>query len=257
MLSRVGQHYEKGIIHGGQEEERTIRGACGMKASDVMVTSVVTVGPDARVFEVAQQLLNNRISAIPVVGDKGEILGIVSEGDLLNRHEAETTHRKSWWLELLASRETMAADYVRSHSQHVTDVMTRNVITAPPEMLVADLASLLETHRIKRVPIVKDGKMIGIVSRANLLQGLVRQRDQVQLRREDSAIRNDIVQKLHREFWARPSLVCVAVHDGTVDLTGIVDSQVEKTAIAVLAEEAIGVRGVSNELRIRPLSSDG
>ena len=95
MLPGVGQHYVQGIILGGLEEERTVRGVCGMKASDVMVTNVVTVGLDARVSEVAQLLLNHRISAIPVVGAKGEILGIVSEGDLLNRHDAETAHRKS------------------------------------------------------------------------------------------------------------------------------------------------------------------
>ena len=228
-----------------------------MKASDVMVTNVITVGPDARVSEVAQLLLNHRISAIPVIGAQGEILGIVSEGDLLNRHEAGTTHRKSWWLELLASRETMAADYVKSHSQHVTDVMTRNVIKAPPDMSVADLAALLEKHRIKRVPIVKDGKMVGIVSRANLLQSLVRQTHQPLPNPKDSVIRNHIVQKLNREFWARPSLVCVTVHDGTVDLTGIVDTLAEKKAVAVLAEEAVGVCGVNNDLRIRPVSSDG
>jgi CBS domain-containing protein len=228
-----------------------------MKASDVMVKNVVTVGPDARVSEVAQLLLSHRISAIPVVGANGEILGIVSEGDLLNRHEAETTHRKSWWLELLASRETMAADYIKSHSQHVTDVMTRNVITARPDISVADLASLLETHRIKRVPIVENGKMIGIVSRANLLQSLARQKEHLQPQPGDSVIRDDIVRKLNSEFWARPSLVCVTVHDGTVDLTGIVDSLAEKKAVGVLAEEAAGVRGVNNELRIRPLSSDG
>src|SRR5436309_15376773 len=123
-----------------------------MKASDVMVRDVITVGPDARVLEVAQLLLHHRISALPVVGANGEVLGIVSEGDLLNRHEAETMHRKTWWLELLASRETMAADYVRWNSQHVTDVMTRCVITAPRYLSVADLAALLETHRIMGVP---------------------------------------------------------------------------------------------------------
>ena len=229
-----------------------------MKAADVMVTDVITVGPEARVPEVAELLLRHRISAVPVVGGHGEILGIVSEGDLLNRPEAETMHRKSWWLEFLASRETMAADYVRSHSQHVTDVMTRNVIAAPPDISVADLAALLEKHRIKRVPIVKDGKMIGIVSRANLLASLVRRKDKEQeAAHSDSAIRSDIVQKLNHEFWARPALVCVDVHDGMVDLTGIVDSQAELKAIEVLAEEAAGVRGVSNQLRIRPLTSAG
>ena len=150
----------------------------------------------------------------------------------------------------------MAADYVRSHSQHVTDVMTRNVITAPPDLSVADLAALLEKHRIKRVPIVENGKMVGIVSRANLLQSLARQKVESQPQPQDSVIRNDIVQKLNSEFWARPALICVTVHDGMVDLTGIVDSQTEKKAVQVVAEEAAGVRGVNNELRIRPLSAD-
>ena len=143
-----------------------------MNASDVMVTTVITVGPDASVQEVADLLLQHRISAVPVVAASGEILGIVSEGDLINRSESETTHRKSWWLDALASNESLAAEYVKSHSRQVTDVMTREVITAAPDTPVAELAALLERNRIKRVPIVKGGKVVGTVSRANLLQGL-------------------------------------------------------------------------------------
>jgi CBS-domain-containing membrane protein len=117
---------------------------------------------DATVQEVAEVLLKNRISGVPVIGPEGELLGIVSEGDL----------RPSWWLSLVASNEGLAYEYIKSHSRKVADVMTRRVVTVTPETPVADIAALLEKHAIKRVPIVTDGKIVGIVSRANLLQAL-------------------------------------------------------------------------------------
>jgi CBS domain-containing protein len=156
-----------------------------MKASDVMVSTVITVGPDASVQDVAELLLRNRISAVPVVGDNGEVLGIVSEGDLMNRPETETAHRKAWWLDALASNEMLAADYVKSHSRKAADVMTRDVITASPETSVAELAALLEKNSIKRVPIIKDKRIVGIVSRANLLQGLATLKDKTPQARAD------------------------------------------------------------------------
>src|SRR5262245_55635647 len=124
-----------------------------MKASDVMVSNVITVGPDASILDVADLLLRNRISAVPVVGANGEIVGIVSEGDLINRPESETERRNSWWLDALASKEILAVEYIKSHSRKVADVMTREVITASPDASVADVAALLERNRIKRVPI--------------------------------------------------------------------------------------------------------
>ena len=195
-----------------------------MKASDVMVLNVITVGPDASVQEVADLLLRHRISAVPVVGANGEMLGIVSEGDLINRPEAETTHRKSWWLDALASNEILAAEYVKSHSRKVADVMTRDVITASPDTSVAEVAALLERKRIKRVPIVKNGKIVGIVSRANLLQALASLKDEtLQTRPDDSAIRDKVMASLQNERWTRPALISVTVQDGTVDLWGIVE----------------------------------
>jgi CBS domain-containing protein len=224
-----------------------------MNASDVMVTTVITVGPDASVQDVANLLLQHRISAVPVVAGTGEILGIVSEGDLINRPESETRHRKSWWLDALASNESLAAEYVRSHSRQVTDVMTREVITATPETPVAEVAALLERNRIKRVPIVKNGKIVGIVSRANLLQGLASLRDKgPQGRPDDSALRELIMRKLEGEPWGRPALISVTVQDGTVDLWGIVESQAEKRAVHVLAEGTPGVRAVTDNLSVRP-----
>jgi CBS-domain-containing membrane protein len=227
-----------------------------MKASDVMVSNVITVGPDARVPEVAELLLRNRISAVPVVGADGEMLGIVSEGDLLNRPESETAHRKSWWLEALTSNETLAANYVKSHSQKVTDVMTRDMLTASPETTVAEVAALLEKYCIKRVPIEKDGKIVGIVSRANLLQGLASLKDKIpRTQPNDSAIRDKVMAKLNAALWAKPALLSVTVHDGIVDLWGIVESPSEKKAVHVLAEVTPGVRAINDNLMVRPASA--
>jgi CBS domain-containing protein len=176
-----------------------------MKASDVMVSKVITIGPDATVPEVADLLLRHRISAVPVVGANDEILGIVSEGDLINRPETQTSHRKSWWLEALASNEKLAAEYVKSHSRKAADVMTCDVIWAVPDTSIAEVAALLEKNRIKRIPIVQNGKIVGIVSRANLLQGLASLgKNAPQSRPDDSAIRDMIMVKLKKNAGPIP-----------------------------------------------------
>ena len=135
-----------------------------MNAADVMVTNVITVGPDACLQDVAHLFLTNRISAAPVVSTDGKIVGIVSEGDLMRRAEAGTGRRRSWWLSLLTGREVLAAEYIKEHSRKVADVMTREVITAAPQTSLRDIANILEKNGIKRVPIVDGGKIIGIVS---------------------------------------------------------------------------------------------
>lgn len=228
-----------------------------MKAADVMVSNVITVGPDAVVQDVADLLLKNRISAVPVVDEKGSILGIVSEGDLLRRAEAGTERHRPWWLEFLTDRSALAADYVKSHARKVTDVMTRRVITATPDTPLAEIATLLEKNGIKRVPIVKDGRIAGIVSRANLLQALA------SLRREtgptstidDARLRESIVAQLKAQVWARPSLLNIIVRDGIVELWGMVDSQAEKRAVRVTAEQTAGVRAVNDNLAVYELKS--
>src|SRR5215813_14526493 len=143
-----------------------------MKAADVIVSDVITVGVDASIAEVAATLLNNHISGRLLVGKNGELVGIVSEGDLIRRPEIGTTKRHSWWLELISTQWASATEYIKSHSRKVTDVMTRDVITANPETSLGDIAAMLERNRIKRVPIVDGSKLVGIVTRANILQAL-------------------------------------------------------------------------------------
>jgi CBS domain-containing protein len=221
-----------------------------MKAADVMVSNVISVGSQASVQEVAHLLLRNRISGVPVTGPQGELVGIVSEGDLMRRPEAGTERRHSWWLGLLASSEGMASEYIKSHSHKVVDVMTRRVVTATPDTPVSEIAALLEKHGIKRVPIVTDGKVVGIVSRANLLHALASLENVPAGTIDDASIRSKLVSKLANERWTKPSLMNLIVHDGTVDLWGIVDSQTERKAVRVLVETTPGVRAVNDNLII-------
>ena len=221
-----------------------------MKAADVMVSNVISVGSQASVQEVAHLLLRNTISGVPVTGPQGELVGIVSEGDLMRRPEAGTERRHSWWLGLLASSEGMASEYIKSHSHKVVDVMTRRVVTATPDTPVSEIAALLEKHGIKRVPIVTDGKVVGIVSRANLLHALASLENVPAGTIDDASIRSKLVSKLANERWTKPSLMNLIVHDGTVDLWGIVDSQTERKAVRVLVETTPGVRAVNDNLII-------
>src|SRR5271169_2670240 len=221
-----------------------------MKAADVMVSSVISVGQEASVQEVAEVLLRNRVSAVPVTGPQGELVGIVSEGDLMRRPEAGTERRHSWWLGLLTSSQGLASDYIKSHSRKVVDVMTPRVITATPDTPLREIANLLEKDGIKRVPIVCDGKVVGIVSRANLLQALASDKNMPPGTTDDASIRAKLVSKLANEPWTKPSLMNFIVHDGTVDLWGIVDSQTEKKAVRVLVESTPGVRAVNDNLII-------
>ena len=137
-----------------------------MKARDVMLSPVSTVTPSASVKEVAKLLVEKSISGVPVVAEDGKLLGMISEGDLLHRSEAGTERRRPCWLAALVADETLADEYVRSHARKVEDIMTRKVITASPDTPLHEIATLLERNSIKRVPIVDNDRLVGIVSRA-------------------------------------------------------------------------------------------
>ncbi len=228
-----------------------------MIASDIMVPKVITVTSDACVRDVAKLLLDNCISAVPVVSEDGKLAGIVSEGDLMRRAETGTERHRSWWLAMLSSNEALAAEFIRSHAHKVSDLMTRKVITAEPETPVGDIASLMEKNGIKRVPIVEDGKIVGIVSRANLVQALASAPKEIgaQTKLDDAAVRANVQTQLAAQPWTKPSLLNVIVHDGTVELWGIVDTSTEKKAARIAAEAVPGVRAVNDNVLIMPMVS--
>jgi CBS-domain-containing membrane protein len=223
-----------------------------MKAADVMVTDVITVQMDTPVAKIAEVLLANRISAVPVINDKDALVGIVSEGDLMHRVEAGTERRRSWWLELLAGKETLAHEFVKSHARKAADVMTRSVVSVKPDTPLGDIASLLDKHGIKRVPVVNHGKLAGIVSRANLIQALVTLRPAKvsSASVDDTTLHSSIIAQLRSKPWLDPTTVNVVVNNGTVELWGIVDSVAEKNAIRVAVEVTPGVRQVFDKLVI-------
>ena len=228
-----------------------------MKAADVMVSTVITVPPEASVQDVANVLMTNRISAVPVVTAGGDLVGIISEGDLIRRVETDTDHRRSWWIELLLGRGPLAAEYVKSHSRKVSDLMSRDVITARPETPLRDVAGLLEKNGIKRVPIVADGKLVGIVSRANLVQALAVQKKPVEAQppADDLAIREAVMARLDGKLWTKFAPVNVIVRNGIVDIWGIVDSETVRQAIRVAVEETPGVRGVNDNLSVQRVAA--
>lgn len=227
-----------------------------MKAADVMVSNVITVGVNASIGEVAAILLSNHISAAPVVSEKGELVGIVSEGDLMRRAEIGTTKRHSWWLELISTEWASANEYIKSHSGKVADVMTRDVITAKPDTPLGDVAGLLERNRIKRVPIVEGAKLVGIVSRANILQALASAAKKLPslTTTDDFELRKKVVARLASEPW-RPTMLTVTVQDGTVDLWGLVHSVEQKKAAQLAAETTPGVRAVDNNIVVQRVGS--
>lgn len=220
-----------------------------MKAKDVMTTKVVAVGAEMPVNAIAALLLERHISAVPVIDEDRRILGIVSEGDLMRRGEA--ARRASWWLATFGEAEEVAREFVKTHGQRAKDVMTRTVMTVTEDTPIAAIAGLLEQRGIKRVPVVRDDRLVGIVSRADLLRGLAVRgiKPMVPEAQEDGAIRDQLLAVLEGEPWADTTLLSIVVEQGVVHLWGLVRSESERHALHVAAEGIPGARGIQDHLR--------
>ncbi len=217
-----------------------------MQTKDIMTTPVVSVAPETGVSDVARLLLERHISAVPVIEPDGRLVGMVSEGDFLRRAEGESQRHGSWWLRLLSRRGENAADYVKTHGRYAADIMTRDVITVTQDTPAGEVAHLLESNRIKRVPVVRDGTVVGIVSRADLLRSLAAQRDTrtATASVEDATIRKQMLNEISASDWAPTYGVSVVVVDGIVQIWGLVDSQDQGEALRVAAENVPSVKGV-------------
>ena len=227
-----------------------------MRATDVMTSEVTTVHEDTSVQTAAQLMAERGISALPVVDRDNRVIGMVSEGDLLHRAETGTERRRSWWLEMMASTNRLAEDYIKSHGGKVKDVMTHDVLSVTEETPIADIAVLLETNRVKRVPVLRDGKLVGIVSRANLVRALAPGVSSIVIASEadDQAIRARLLAELKSQRWAEVSPANITVKDGVVHLWSSYLSDQEKRALVVAAESTPGVRRVEDHMRRVPAS---
>lgn len=223
-----------------------------MQAQDVMTTKVISVGPDTPVQEVAALLLEHKISAVPVVDAEGQLVGVVSEGDLIHRLEDERAARRSWWLSLVASPEEQAQAYLKTHGHVVRDVMTTPVVTVAPTTPVSEIAHLLDSRRIKRVPVVQDGRVIGIVSRGDLLRALALHRERT-VTADDRALCEQVMAKFQQAGLDWRPYVTVIVTGGTAHLWGMAASAGEAEQLKHLAEEVVGKGKVESHLGLRDL----
>ncbi len=220
-----------------------------MKAVDVMVRDVVTISPDADVKEAIKLLAEHDISALPVVDTDGSVVGIISEGDLIRREEIGTEKRRPWWMEALTPASTLAEEFAKSHGRRVAEVMSTHVVSAGEETPLGEIATLLEKHRIKRVPIMRDGKLVGIVSRSNLIQAVASQHPETDGNAEkDREIRLELLSRLGTQPWTDFGSRNVIVTGGMVHLWGLVGSEDERKALVALAEDVPGVVRVSDEM---------
>jgi CBS domain-containing protein len=236
-----------------------------MRAMDVMSAEVISVGPDTSVHALAALLSERGISGVPLVDGDNRVLGVVSEGDLLHRVETGTERRRegwakrrrSWWLEGIASDRELARDYVKSHAGTAKDVMTRDVVSVSDTTELADIANLLETKKIKRVPVVRDGKLVGIVSRANLVRALATTKSAPATIADpdDRAISDQLLAELQGRKWVDISSADIIVRNWVVHLC-FSDEQPreERLTFRVAAETIPGVLRVEEHIVALPTS---
>jgi CBS domain-containing protein len=218
-----------------------------MKAIDVMTSPVISVTPETTVREIAALLFERRISGLPVLED-GRLVGMVSEADLLHRQEIGTDcigRNGSWWLRLF-SQDQSIEHYIKSHAVKARDIMSRDVVSVTEDTPLADIATLLETRAFKRVPVLRAGKLVGIVSRANLVQALATTAAEAATAKSDVAIRSRLLDELNRQSWWHDSASNVVVDDGVVHFWGLIYSDEEREAARVAAEGVAGVRNVED-----------
>ena len=220
-----------------------------LTAADVMTREVVSVGPDTPVRAIAELLFTRRISGVPVLED-GRLIGVVSEGDLIGHAAATGEQRRSWWLSGLMNDSASARDYAKTHGRTARDVMTSAVITIGEAATLAEIAKTLERHRIKRVPVLREGKLVGIVSRGNLLQALATLEVEAAGTVDDDTIRERLIAELRGQPWAHLSPDGIVVENGIVRLSGIVQTEDERRALRIAAENTPGVKGVDDHLTI-------
>ena len=227
-----------------------------MKALDVMTRTVISVEPDATVLKAARVMLQQHISGLPVIDKVGRLVGVLSEGDFLRRRETQTERRRSRWLEFLMRPGTIAAEYAHAHGQKVSEVMTRNVYTVDEDTSLEDVVDLMERRRIKRVPVLRGNKVVGIVTRSNLMYAMVSlARTAPKIGKDDLAVREQLTDAMQKEKWAPAAMTNIVVRDGIVELWGTVFDERQREALKVAAENIPGVKAVKDHIVwVEPIS---
>jgi CBS domain-containing protein len=219
-----------------------------MKAREIMSLEVVSVSPDASILEAVRLMLQNRISGLPVVDRQGTLVGVVTEGDFLRRAETGTQRKRARWIEFFMGQGQSADEYVRTHGRKVADVMTPTPITITEDTRLDDIVNLMERRAVKRLPVARQGRVVGIVSRANLLHALASVVGELPASATtDVTIREQIMSELSNKAWS-PRDFNVVVRDGVVELWGEILDEREREAAKIAAENVAGVKAVKDHL---------
>lgn len=220
-----------------------------MKAKDVMTPNVVTIEPQATILQAVRIMLQNRFSGLPVVNDDGRLVGMVTEGDLLRRAETATRRQRPRLIEYLLGPGRLAADYTRAHGRKVEEIMTRDPVTVTEDTPLDVVVTKMEKQRIKRLPVMRGEKLVGLVSRANLVRALASAaRDINPAETSDAQIREKLWAELRNERWAPIGALEITVRGGVVELWGTITDERQREALVVAAENIPGVNGVRDHL---------
>jgi len=220
-----------------------------LNVSDVMTREVITVTADTSVDEVGQLMMQHRISGLPVIDDNGTVVGLVTEGDLLKRVEIGTEGRREGWLSLLLNPGRAAQAYIHSHGRKVGELMADKIVSVTPDTPLADVVAIMEARGIKRLPVIEAGRLVGIVSRADLLKGLTQLLPKAsEASVTDTEILRSIVAEMQQQPWAPRTNVTPVVENGVVELRGVINDDRTREALRVIAENTPGVTSVRDHL---------
>lgn len=222
-----------------------------MKAHEIMTRDVITVGPSAAVGEIAALLTRHRFSGVPVVTKDRKVVGIVSQSDLLFRAGSGNERKRKWWLTLFTDPDSIAREYIKAHGQKAHDVMSRFVVTVAEEAELGDVASILSAHGVKRVPVLHDGKLAGIITRTDIVRALVKlEASKPAPRPDNAALQKAVLDKMRAQAWLDSAYISVEAANGVVQLTGFIGSDDQRRALRVLAEEVCGAGNVKDEMTV-------
>lgn len=228
-----------------------------MKAKDIMTCDVLTVERDAPILDAARLMLQRRISGLPVVDGTGNLVGIMTEGDFLRRSETETQRRRPRWIEFFVSPGRLAEDYAHASGRKVYEVMTSEVHVASEDMPLEDIVRQMERHRIKRLPVMAGKRLVGIVTRADLLRAVAdAAQDGIPLKPGDQDIGERLLTELKKQPWV-PLAVNVGVKDGVVKLSGLISDERQRQVLCVAAENVPGVKKIDDRLSLVDPATSG
>lgn len=224
-----------------------------MEAMEIMTRDVATVTPEATVREAAGIMTDKRVSGVPVVADNGRLVGMLTASDLLHRVETGTEKRQSWFAKFTANPDQMARQYSKSHGLKVHEVMSRHVISVREDANLSEVAEVLDANKLKRVPVVRGGSLVGIISRGDLVRVLTQVGVGTPVvNSDDATLQRSIVEQIRKQSWLESGYISITVKDGTVEAWGKVPSIDQRNALMVLIEECAGVATIEDHLNVDP-----